>query len=340
MGINRVPIRKRGLFLGIIDSLSAGFRFVGARVELLLIPILLDLVLWLAPRFSIAPLLQSVEEQALASATAPGATPDLLALTEEMVRTLDLAADRFNMLSALANQSLLHVPSLIATLSVDSGLQSVRTVSDMGIFAIGLILLTLAGIWIGVLYLNMLARRLPLGEGSKTLTLSEFLESVFRHWLWLIVFVLGLGVALLLLSIPVFAILLIMMAISPSLASGAVVMMTGAVLALLFYMYFVVVGLVLDNLSLPSAVWRSMLLVRYNFWPTIGFIVLTFVISSGFYQVWMLLVQTVPNPAVLAIAVLGNAYIGTGLAMALLVFYRTRLLRTAEELKSSAQPGK
>ncbi len=323
----------------IIDSLSAGFRFLGRHIELLLIPILLDLVLWIAPRLSIAPLLQELEKQALASATAPEMTPDFLAFTQEMVRTLDTVSDRFNLMSALANQSLLHVPSLMASLSLDVGAQAVRTISDMGIFSLGLILITLVGIWIGVLYLNMLARRLPLGEGSKTTTPAEFLGTVFRHWLWLVVFVLGLGVALLLLSIPVSALILIMMAISPGLASGATFLMTGTVLALLFYMYFVVVGLVLDNLSLPSAVWRSMLLVRYNFWPTLGFILLTFVITNGMYQIWLMLIQGLASPITLLVAVLGNAYIGTGLAMALLVFYRTRLLRTAEELQTAQKPG-
>lgn len=328
----------RELDLGIIDSLSAGFRFVGKRVELLLVPILLDLVLWAAPRLSIAPLLQEVEAQALASATAPGATPDMVAMTQEMVRTLDMAADRFNLMSALANQSLLHVPSLMAALSLDSRFQSVRTISDMGIFVLGLIVLSLAGIWIGVLYLNMLARRLPLGEGSKTMSPGEFLGTVFRHWLWLVVFVVGLGIALVLLSLPVLALLLLMMTISPGLASGAMLMLSGLVLALLFYMYFVVVGLVLDNITLSSAVWRSMLLVRYNFWSTLGFILLTFVISSGFYQIWIILVQGVTSPAALLVAVLGNAYIGTGLAMALLVFYRTRILSTAEKLRGPNMP--
>jgi len=108
---------------------------------------------------------------------------------------------------------------------------------------------------------------------------------------------------------------------------------SGMTLALLFYMYFVVAGLILDNLSLPSAVWRSVLLVRYNFWATLGFIGVTFFITFGFIQIWLILVESVTSPVVLLLAVLGNAYIGTGLAMSLLVFYRTRLLRTAEQLK-------
>jgi hypothetical protein len=41
------------------------------------------------------------------------------------------------------------------------------------------------------------------------------------------------------------------------------------------------------------------------------------------------------SPIVIWLAVLGNAYIGTGLAMSLLVFYRTRLLSTADQLKSA-----
>ena len=42
--------------LGIIDTISAGFGMVNKRLWLIIIPILLDVVLWLGPRISIAPL--------------------------------------------------------------------------------------------------------------------------------------------------------------------------------------------------------------------------------------------------------------------------------------------
>lgn len=322
--------------MSVIDSLSAGFRFLGKRVELLLIPIVLDLILWLSPRLSITPLVEQLEQQMLQSASTPDVPPDFLAFTQQAIQEMETLTSGINLFSALVNQSLLHVPSLMAALPWNGTTQGVRLISDMGVFTLSLILLTLAGMWIGALYLNTLARHLPLGEGSKTLSFTEFMKGVFQHWFWLLLFVLGLGMALLLLSIPILAMTLVMMALSPNLASGAMMLSFGMTLALLFYMYFVVAGLILDNLSLPSAVWRSVLLVRYNFWSTLGFIGVTFFITVGFVQIWLILVGSMTSPVVLFLAVLGNAYIGTGLAMSLLVFYRTRLLRMAEQLNPAA----
>ena len=321
--------------MSVIDSLSAGFRFLGRRVELLLIPIMLDLFLWIAPQLSIAPLLQRIEQQAIQSASAPDMPPDALAMIQQLTNLLDPISGGINLFSALVNQSLLHVPSLMSSLGLGGPSRGVRSISDMGIFIFSMILLTVVGMWIGTLYLNVLARQLPIGEGNKTPTAKEFLGNVFHHWLWLLLFVVGLGVALLLLSIPTLALALILTAISPSLAPGATAIASGVILSLLFYMYFVVAGLILDDLDLQSAVWRSVLLVRYNFWATLGFIAISFFITFGFIQIWLILVESMASPIVIWLAVLGNAYIGTGLTMSLLVFYRTRLLSTADQLKSA-----
>ncbi len=46
--------------LGLIDTLSSGFKVVQRRPWLILPPILLDLWLWLGPRWSIQPLADSL----------------------------------------------------------------------------------------------------------------------------------------------------------------------------------------------------------------------------------------------------------------------------------------
>ncbi|MBV7339294.1 hypothetical protein KFU94_65970 [Chloroflexi bacterium TSY] len=69
---------------------------------------------------------------------------------------------------------------------------------------------------------------------------------------------------------------------------------------------------------------RSYALVRSSFWSTFGFFLLTTVIGGGFSLILRSVAISAPWGTVMAIV--GNAYIGTGLAVALLVFYRTRVL--------------
>jgi hypothetical protein len=82
-----------------------------------------------------------------------------------------------------------------------------------------------------------------------------------------------------------------------------------------------------------QAIARSVVLVRNNFWATLGFILLYNVITLGFSLIMARLATATPAAALIAIVI--NAYIGSGLAMALLVFYRTRLLKYEEQTRLS-----
>ena len=70
--------------LGVIDSLSAGYRFLGRRLELLLIPVALDILLWLGPRFSVAPLSERLAGFYAEAARMEGVPPDMAAMTAQV----------------------------------------------------------------------------------------------------------------------------------------------------------------------------------------------------------------------------------------------------------------
>jgi hypothetical protein len=310
--------------LGVIDSLSAGYRFLGRRLELLLVPVLLDLMLWFAPRLSVAPLLEQLSAFYNRAAQVEGMPQDMVELSRQVSALLTATGDKSNLLNMLVNNLLLHVPSLLVTLGplVSGEIWQIASpwtaLAYAGLFAA-------LGILIGVIYMDMLARRLPLG-GAKPLTSSQFLTTVLRHWLMVVLFVLMIAMMLLIGSIPVLLGTAIVALISPTLGSFLMVLMSGAVFVLLFYLYFVTAAMILDNLSPYAAIVRSFVLVRRNFWASLGFFGLTtYVIAPGIVMTMRSLAQMTPLGTLAAILI--NAYIGSGLAMALLVFYRTRVLR-------------
>ena len=99
----------------VIDSLSAGYRFLGRRVELILIPVLLDLWLWLGPQLSVAPL-----DGGFLCATMSG-RPRMEGMPA--IGPAGVAADAVggsaqhsNLMDALVSGTLVHVPSLLATI--------------------------------------------------------------------------------------------------------------------------------------------------------------------------------------------------------------------------------
>ncbi len=324
---------ERGTPLGVIDSLSAGYRFVTRHLELLVWPLLLDMVLWFLPRLSIEPLTRQVAALYAQMDTGPGVDSTLAQMATQMEEMLAVLGRTVNLATLLINASLYHVPSLVASIpELKQGHPTVeiRSFSTAGLTALGF---TVAGLFLGVVYMNLLAHALPLGQGQKPLSLGRLLAAAWRQWLRTLRLVVAIALALLAAYIPVLVGVSILGLISPILASGALLVASGLVMVAFIYLYFVTAGLVLDDLRVREAITRSVLLVGRYFWATLAFIGLSYIITQG---IGVLLVRVATTGvAGTVIAALINAFIGTGLAMALLVFYRTRILRLKEERSSS-----
>jgi hypothetical protein len=121
--------------------------------------------------------------------------------------------------------------------------------------------------------------------------------------------------------------------VSPLVGSLLLMLLSGTLLVLFFYLYFVTAAVILDNLPVHRAIAQSFVLVRNNFWATLAFVLLYNVITLGFAFI-MASVAEMSSVGTIA-AILIYAYIGSGLAMSLLVFYRTRILKQDEPFASA-----
>ncbi|MCX6044878.1 MAG: hypothetical protein NT075_07175 [Chloroflexi bacterium] len=317
--------------MGVIDSLSAGYRYLGWRLYLLVIPVLLDLLLWFTPRLSVAPLFEQAARLYADPVLTKGMPSDVIDLIQQgLMRT----GQGSNLLEVLVSSSLLHMPSLLVMLGPLSG-AVIRNVAEP-MTAIGLSLLFgLLGLLIGVIFIDLLAQRLPIGAAPKPVAIGDFIWAVLRHWFKLVLFVLLSVLCVIGLSIPISISATLLMLVSPALGVFMLVSVTGLLFVLYFYMYFVPAGLIMDNLGLRAAIVQSFRLVRANFWSTIGFFLVTYLINIGFVLIFDRL--AIYQPFGTLAAILANAYIGTGMALALLIFYRTKLLRASGELVAGGQ---
>ncbi|HXF64205.1 MAG TPA: hypothetical protein VNK95_21435 [Caldilineaceae bacterium] len=310
--------------MGVVDSLSAGYRFLGKRLELLLVPVLLDLLLWLAPRMSIAPLFRQLAALYIEAAQVEGFPEEMAAMSRQAADVVEMFGESSNLLDLLVSSSLLHVPSLIVTIGPISQGRILEIANPLAAIALsgGL---SLAGLFLGVVYMNMLARTLPIGGGPKAQDAGEFLRMAARHWLMVLLYLILMVTLLTIGAAPALLAVAVLNLVMPALGQFLLVLFSGAVLVLFFYLYFVTAAVVMDNLPVHQAMAQSFVLVRNNFWATLGFVLLYNVISLGFALLMRQLSVWMPVGTLAAIAI--NAYIGSGLTMALLVFYRTRLLK-------------
>ena len=315
--------------MGIIDSISTGYRFVSQRPGLLLLPLLLDALLWVLPRWSVGPLLGRLADFYTGLAEDPELAEGSPFALDQMGEILEIFGQTSNLAQFLVNGLLYHVPSLLATLPNIKETHPSIEIDSIGAAGLLSLLFGLAGLLIGATYMNLLAQNLPIGEAQKALSLNILAGRIVRHWLRTIGFLILFGLGLLMIYIPGVIGITVLALISPVLGSGALFLFAGLIVVILLYLYFVSTALVLDDLAIGHAVRRSIFLVRRNFWTTVGFVLLTTLISTGMGLLFRQITQW--HTLGVAFATLGNTFIGTGLAMSLLVFYRTRILAMQQE---------
>ncbi len=310
--------------MGVIDSLSAGYRFIIQRLDLLLIPIVLDLLLWLGPRLSLELVLQRLADWYLAITKDASFPAEMLPMVESAAEQMRAIGKQINLLDGLASRQFFHVPSIVSMLNLEMNSSLVELTSPLTIFT-SFVLISLAGLLIGVLYLSLLARALPIGNAARPTTSGEFLTGVLRHFWRVLGFVLvGLAVAFAA-SIPASIVVAIFLLFAPAAALGFAFLGQVIVLVIFLYLYFVMAAIIMDDMPIMAAVRQSLRLVQLNVSRVLGFVGITLLISWGF--VFLLdsiaAIQAIAGPF---LAIVLNAFIGTGLAMALLIFYRSQVL--------------
>lgn len=316
--------------MGIIDSLSAGYRFLSRRWDLLLIPVLLDLFLWLTPRVSVAPLFDRLARFYSETAAMSDLPSEMTELAQQMATALAEAGATSNLLNLLLwlSRPLLHLPSLLHVVEPPRTSQPFE-INGVGQMVGGGLFFTLLGLAVGVVYVMLLARHLPIGAAAKSWTWEELPGLALRNLLKVVTFVGLLMIALLALFAPVSIGVTLLALIAPGLTTLLAFLFGGFIMVLLVYLYFVPIGMIMDDLRLFNAIGQSFRLVRQNFWATLGLLVLSDLISLGFSVILSRLVDFQGVATVAAILV--NAFIGTGLALGFMIFYRSRVLRMQGE---------
>ena len=316
--------------LGVIDSLSLGFRMVARRPWLLLLPVLLDLVLWFGPRISIQPLVDSFLPLMQMPTAMPEDMQQMAALSREM---LEQIGEHWNPLSLLA-RGVVTLPSFIANQVTQVSAGHPPAAMQVGSFAAALgwgLLIGLMGTLLGGLYLTLIAgqlRRLQPEKVDQTYEASagrSFLHRLGLTWLRLIVLALLLLGGVLFFIVPASLLGGVLSLISPTFAFSSVSLLSlvagSIVLWVGFILHFVTDAIVLDEVGVLQALWRSLNIVWRNLWPTMGLILLSYVIGAGFTFIWDRVASTIWGTAA---GILGTAYIGAGLTAAGLAFYADR----------------
>ena len=316
--------------MGLIDTLNSGFRLAWRNIWLLALPVLLDLWLWLGPRWSVKPLVEGLVSLWPLEAL----PPDMMSVATSYQQALLEASARFNLWWLVGND-LTWLSVLMPGLTDPArfGQAAVREVPVVALL-LWVPLFLFIGLGLGSLLLTLMVARLERvqqqdgqAQGGTDQPSSAFwVRRGLRTWLLVSLYALILLVLLLIVTFVLSLIFTVIFLIVPGLGSGLSVL--GLLLVgwgavwLYLLLYFVVAAVVSDGANLLQAFWRSVNLVTRNFWSTVGLAVITVLILNGFGLIWQRLATLSPWGALAGI--LGNSFLLTGLAAARLIFYRDR----------------
>ncbi|HEY5729922.1 MAG TPA: hypothetical protein VIS72_07710 [Anaerolineales bacterium] len=300
---------------GVFGSLKAGFDVVSNRVVLILLPLGLDLLLWLGPRLSVDELLSPYFRLVFEQARRGVAEADL----DRFIQTQSLITEwlqDFNLLSLLSKLQLfpIGISSLSSqTLPVENplGLSSVVIVSSIWIL-LGLSLVLVPLGWVcGGVYFYQVAGSI-LGEEEMGISFSNAIfQTVLLSVIWL--------VGLMVLFIPLMLMLGLFALINPVLANIAVLVIVFLSFWLIVPLFFTPHGIFVRRQNAFYSIYSSLQMIRFSL-PTSGMFVLSwFLLSRGLDVLW-----SVPKNGswLTLVGFAGHAFITTVLLAASFIYYR------------------
>jgi hypothetical protein len=301
-----------------------GFNTVANNIYLILLPVLLDLYLWLGPHLSLQKILQPFFEQLLSQMTTLGSVDT--STMGSYKQAFDAFSEQFNLFTTLHTFPV-GLPGLFTfplQLISPIGKPMIISVLNSGLAFSLILLFTLIGILLGSLYFNLLARATSAEKPPFSLH-DIFWQSL--QVLWMTLLLLGLIIVL---GIPVSMIIGLITLFLPGTADLVMVVAILAAIWVLMPLIFSPHGIFTSMTPTMKSIVTSVRLVRF-FLPGTSF----FILSAFMFDQILTLLWTTPTADswLLVIGIAGNAFVSTALIAASFIYYRGGMAWMNENLK-------
>jgi hypothetical protein len=306
---------------GIISTLTTGFEFTTRHVWLTFIPIVLDIYFWLGPRLNITGIVSEATSFLSEEPAYSGLVEEILAM-----------APRINLFTYLS-VPIVGVPALMSgTIPEDTPIKPLNfELTDFLSWLLILIILTLLGLGLTTIYLSLISWVLKREKGYEIPGILDFTGSTLLAIIRLIGLAVGFVIILFLVTLPLLPIAFIMGLVNSTLMLGVLLI---AFLIVAAYLSLAVPGIIYNNRPIFKAIMESIRLVYRNMLPTVNILLVVILIINGTNLLW----HMADNGSWLTlVSIIGHAFISTGLAAAIIIFYRDRYLMLIDSNSTSVQ---
>ena len=316
-----------------VHAITAGFNLVANHIYIILAPLALDLFLWFGPHLRIKAIMEPVVQDMLRQLST--FYQGQLEANAEVIREFYLGVlQQFNLFTFLRSYPV-GVFSLFSSSSPTEHplvLPLFIEVPTMGLAFLYVLILTLAGLFIGTLFFREMARFT--GESL----VDHKLRPVLWHYGQTVLLTLILLLLVLLIVVPLTLAFSFLTLFSPVIAQIVLFMIIVFVLWLVVPMVFAPHGIYFSQQHAMSALLTSVRMVRFHLPGTSIFLMVVILLGEGLKIIW----RFAPASSWMAlVGVLGNAFVSTALLAATYIYYRDGLIwmKSRQHNLASASAG-
>jgi hypothetical protein len=312
---------------GVINSIRAGFDAIAAHLTAILLPVALDLFLWLGPRLRAEELFESIKPGLSSIWSASGASPEGIRLTLERLEAGIPTVNLFWLLRTIP----IGISSLLLpqqTSRTPLGNPSVLQVSALDLFG-WFVLLTLLG-WIGGgLYFRSVSWLAAPSENHGPISIPRAIsQTILLSILWSFLSVFA--------GLPFIMVMAVLLQINQFIATLSFLFLSLASMWVIVPIFFWPHGIFQKGQNFITSIVSSIQLARFTL-PTSSMFVLTILmLALGLNYLW-----SIPpdHSWMTLVGILGHAFVTTALLAASFIYYRDMnawLLKVLERLKANA----
>lgn len=299
---------------GVVGSLRAGFDAIASNLPVILLPLALDIFLWLGPRLRIDRLFQPLFDEMSRYARFSGLpSSDLNALQENTSQFL-AQLQQYNLLTTLRTFPIGVFSLLSGKISNQTPLGSITVIQVDSLFTLlgWIILLTLVGWVSGALFFRWVSLVVVDPSQAMQIHLSKsIIQTILLSVLYIIL--------VMMIGAPLVAVIALVITASPLLAQGLLLVLGLLSMWLIVPAFFTPHGIFMHQKNAITSISASLRMARFTLPTSSLFVLSVLLIAYGLNFLW-----NIPSPDswMTLVGIAGHAFITTSLLAASFIYYR------------------
>ena len=330
---------------GVNETMASGLSLPLSRPWLLVVPLLLDLFLWLGIQVPITRLTDPLGREMLARGGENGElAADQIHTLGEAFRLNDVIGSMLpSVFGGLSRDNLFNLMWATFAPALSSGIDR-RDLADVWSRALGDIadpgsiggIIGLAVVFFLASTLLTVAWRVPLAlaMADRKLPATGVARYIVRAWIRFVSLIALVGIAGAIILVPVLLVAGLLLLVQVDLAALVSIFLVMLASVVAIYARFVLESIIVNDVGPITALKRSATFSQTFFGPTVRFSLAAALLASGALRLWDTVIDSPPG---LPVAIVVNSFVGTGIAIASMMFYydRDRLIQKFAPVRST-----